>query len=125
MESPAARVKRLTLALEELSTHTTFLLENREYDLVLSRLERSRPLVDEIARTLLQTGVAASLDCDTQERALRILDAQSCQIQQLAARKAEITEQLQEIGSARIRTQQFRAAYSAPSALHSAELLSG
>lgn len=125
MEAPAARIRRLASALSELSEQTSTLLEHSQIDGALEQLERSRPLVDEIARIALQPGVASTLDPRTQELARGLMDRQLRQVEQLGRLKREVAEELASLKTAQTRTQQFRVVYAGSRPPHSSTTLLG
>ena len=125
MESPAGRIRRLTTALLELSSQTTLLLDAADYEAAAALQERSRPLVDEIARLAVQPGVASSLDADTQRLAHKLMASQAAQVEQLAVQKRAVSEELDALRSAQTRASQFKSAYSSTRSPYSATTLKG
>jgi hypothetical protein len=113
METAAQRIARLVGALHTLSSDADFQLANGEFEAVADLQGRCAPLVDEIARLMVQPGVAGSLDRRTQELAQAVLTGQLQQIEKLKAEGARVREQLNELTALQARTRAFRGAYSA------------
>lgn len=111
METPAARVRRLILALEDLFQQQNFLLDAGQPAEALLVQDRCRPLVEDIACTMLQPGVSRSLDADTQQRAQKLITDQIAQHAKIELQKTAIREELSSIAAAQARTSRFKNVY--------------
>jgi hypothetical protein len=125
METPARKVQRLLGSLETLFDHAQFLVNAGEYSEVVDVQDRCQPLVDEIARLVLQPGVNASLDAETQARANRLLRRQLETIEKIASDKDVVREQLQVLSGVQAKTQLFRSAYGQPPTSRNSSLIAG
>lgn len=114
METPLQRVSRLLGALETLSAQQSFLVGTEDFKGVLALIDRSQPLVNEIARLMLQPGVSRTLSPALQKRAQEFFDRQRATSESLAAKKACVREQLDELAALKSRTHRLRGAYGTP-----------
>jgi len=111
MEKPTQKVSRLLIAVESLFEEIFLLLDSGRHAEAVVVQDRCQPLVDEIARVLMQSGVASSLDAATQVRADTLMKRQLAQIERLSNDRRLVTEELETIATALGRTHRFSSAY--------------
>jgi len=96
MESPTRAISRLVAALETLVEHEALQVESRDH----AAVQRTQRKAGIIVQRLAEIG-SAPADADTRSRVARLLQKRSRTQLRIAARLAELREELARVGNGR------------------------